>query len=202
MNVKAYDDSEESLPYPVIVTVNPVNDAPYVTSDPDLSAYVGALYAYLFTCEDVDGDELVLSVLAKPEWLNFSASTGLLSGVPAAGDVGEHQVLLQVSDGTVTIDKLFTVTVSVSTGVTDIQKGHFVMYPVPANDVLHIQFNQISEETMVEILTASGTVVASRSLPANTDKAELDVSSLGSGVYFCHIRNSTMNQIERFTVVK
>ena len=88
------------------------------------------------------------------------------------------------------------------TGVTDIQKGHFAMYPVPANDVLHIQFNQLSEETQVEILTASGTVVVSKSFPANTENAELNVSDLGSGVYLCRVKNSSMNKIERFTIVK
>jgi hypothetical protein len=202
VNVKAYDNSEESLPYPVIVTVNPVNDFPVVTTEPDLSATAGVLYAYVLTAEDADQDELYFSVLAKPDWLNFTASTGLLAGVPGEGDVGEHQVLLQVSDGTVTIDKLFTIAVSFETGVTDIPKGHFVMYPIPANDVLHIQFNQLSEETQVEILTASGMVVASKSFPANIDNAELNVSHLGSGVYLCHVKNSSMNKIERFTIVK
>jgi large repetitive protein len=202
VNVKAYDNSEESLPYPVIVTVNPVNDAPFVTSNPDLHGTVGLLYAYIFAAEDADQDEMILSVVAKPEWLDFSASTGLLSGVPGAGDIGEHQVLLQVSDGIVTIDHLFTITVSMETGVTEIQKGHFVMYPVPANDVLHIQFNQLSEETQVEILTTSGTVVTSKSFPANTDNAELTVSNLGSGVYLCRVINSSMNRIERFTIVR
>ena len=109
---------------------------------------------------------------------------------------------MQVSDGIVTIDKLFTITVTLETGVTDIQKGHFVLYPVPANDVLHIRFNQLSEETQVEILTASGTIVASKSFPANTDNAELNVSNLGSGVYLCRVKNSSMNRIERFTIVK
>jgi hypothetical protein len=202
VNVMAYDNSQESLPYPVIVTVNPINDPPVVISNPDLSATVGVLYAYVLMAEDVDMDELFLSVLAKPEWLNFSASTGLLAGVPGAGDIGEHQVLLQVSDGIVTIDKLFTITVSETTGVTDIQKGHFVMYPVPANDLLHIQFNQLAEETQVEIMTTSGTVVVSKSFPANTDNAELNVSNLGSGVYLCRVKNSSMNRIERFTIVK
>ncbi len=65
VNVKAYDNSNESLPYPVIVTVNPINDPPYVTTNPDLSATVGVLYAYVLTAEDVDQDELILSVTCQ-----------------------------------------------------------------------------------------------------------------------------------------
>ena len=60
VNVMAYDNSEESLPYPVIVTVNPVNDPPVVTTEPDLSVTVDVLYAYVLTAEDVDQDELIL----------------------------------------------------------------------------------------------------------------------------------------------
>jgi hypothetical protein len=45
-------------------------------------------------------------------------------------------------------------------------------------------------------------VVASKSFPANIDNAELNVSHLGSGVYLCHVKNSSMNKIERFTIVK
>jgi len=202
VNVKAYDPSLESLPYPVIVTVNPVNDPPVIVTNPELQGSVGILYAYVLEVEDADGDELILSPITIPEWLDFTASTGLLAGVPGAEDIGEHLVLLQVSDGSVTVDKLFTIVVSPATGITDIQKGHFVMYPVPANDVLHIQFNQLSEETQVEILTAAGTVVLSKSFPANTDVAELNVSELQSGVYLCRVKNSSMNQLERFTVVK
>lgn len=202
VNVVAYDNSEESLPYPVIVTVNAVNDPPVVTVDPDLSVGVGQLYAYVFTAVDVDEDDLAFSVLAKPEWLDFSSSTGLLAGVPGMEDVGDNLVLLQVTDGIVTVDKLFTITVNLESAVPHVQKGHFVLYPVPANDVLHIQFNRLSEETQVEILTVSGTVVASGLFPANTEKAEINVSNLGSGVYLCRIKNGSMNQIERFTIVK
>jgi hypothetical protein len=145
---------------------------------------------------------MTLSVLVKPEWLDFSASSGLLAGVPGLDDIGDHQVLLQVTDGKVTVDKLFTITVDFESAVTNIQKGHFAIYPVPANEILHIQFNQLSEDTQVEILTVSGTVVASGMFPAHTENAELNVSSLGSGVYLCRVKNSSMNQIERFTIVK
>jgi hypothetical protein len=167
-----------------------------------LSVWVGELYAYVFTVVDVDEDEVTLSVVSKPEWLDFSASSGLLAGVPGLEDIGDHQVLLQATDGIVTVDKLFTITVDFESAVTNIQKGHFALYPVPANDVLHIQFNQLSEDTQVEILTVSGTIMASGIFPTGTENAELNVSSLGSGVYLCRVRNSSMNQIERLTIVK
>ncbi len=55
----------------------------------------------------------------KPAWLTLvdaGNGTATLSGTPANADVGPHAVTLAVSDGTVTVEQSFTVTV---TGVND-----------------------------------------------------------------------------------
>ena len=94
------------------VTITPVNDPPVVTSTPPTTASAGLLYTYTMTATDVDaGNVLTYSGTTIPGWLTFNAGTHVLSGTPALSDVGTHNVLLSVSDGTASVDQSFTITV-------------------------------------------------------------------------------------------
>ena len=71
-----------------------------------------AAYSYTFTVNDVDvGDTLTLSAPTLPAWLSFDTGTGILSGTPTNAEVGTHNVVLRVNDGTVDVDQSFTITV-------------------------------------------------------------------------------------------
>jgi hypothetical protein len=75
-----------------------------------------ATYAYQFTpsASDPDGDALTFSIRNKPAWASFSASTGQLSGVPAATNAGAFPgITISVSDGkTSTALASFSITVT------------------------------------------------------------------------------------------
>lgn len=95
------------------ISVANVNDDPVITSTPDTEVDEDEAYSYTFVATDVDvSDVLTLSAPVKPDWLSFNASTGELSGTPTGNDVGDHDVTLRVSDGTVDIDQDFTIAVS------------------------------------------------------------------------------------------
>ncbi len=80
-------------------TVNPVNDAPQITSTPDTIAIQDQLYQYQVQAEDPDSNEtLTYSLLAAPAFLSIDAQTGLISGTPTNSDVGTHLVSVQVKD--------------------------------------------------------------------------------------------------------
>lgn len=89
---------------PNIATVSiTVNAVPVFTSDPinKPSAIRGQPYAgqtLAGEATDSDGDPLTYSKVSGPAWLNI-ASNGDLSGTPGAGDVGQNQWTVQVSDG-------------------------------------------------------------------------------------------------------
>jgi hypothetical protein len=58
------------------------------------------LPAFSITVTDAAGKSLTFSISNKPAWATFSASTGLLSGTPAAGAVGSYaNIVISVSDG-------------------------------------------------------------------------------------------------------
>jgi hypothetical protein len=91
------------------------NAAPAFTSTPVEDATAGTTYTYEVAASDADvGDTLDFSGPALPGWLMLSDNgdgTATLTGTPAAGDVGDHDISLEVFDGTVTAEQVFTITV-------------------------------------------------------------------------------------------
>jgi hypothetical protein len=99
----------------VITVTGAANQAPAISSEPVLTATEGQAYAYNITATDPDGDDLSITAELKPEWLVFldnGDGTASLSGTPGPADVGPHNVVLQVDDGTNTMNQSFTINVS------------------------------------------------------------------------------------------
>ncbi|MCR9310828.1 Ig-like domain-containing protein [Vibrio diabolicus] len=96
------------------ITVNNVNDAPVISGSP--ATQVNEDSAYLFTPQvsDVDSQAFTFSIVNKPSWASFDASTGTLSGTPDNGDVGKYQgIVISVSDGlTTTMLNRFSIVVN------------------------------------------------------------------------------------------
>ena len=84
------------------LTVLNVNDAPTFLSNPIAGGTVKALASFAGTLSgtaaDIDvGDSLTFSKISGPAWLNV-ASTGAMSGSPAAGNVGTNVFVVRVTD--------------------------------------------------------------------------------------------------------
>jgi len=78
----------------------PVNSAPVISGSPATAVNVGDAYSFSPAASDADGDRLVFSIENQPTWASFSTDTGVLSGQPAAGDVGVYSGIgISVSDG-------------------------------------------------------------------------------------------------------
>ncbi len=90
------------------------NKAPTITGTPGTTANVGTAYNFTPTATDADGDTLTYSIVNKPTWATFTASTGKLSGTPAAGDAGTTSgIVISVSDGKTTASlAAFSITVT------------------------------------------------------------------------------------------
>ncbi len=94
-----------------------VNSPPSFTSTAVVDATEGEVYSYAITASDADGDPLTITATPAttlPAWLTLvdnGDGTATLSGTPAAGDVGNHDVSLEVSDGTDSATQEFTIAV-------------------------------------------------------------------------------------------
>lgn len=76
------------------------NRAPTISGAPMAAVQVGQSYAFQPLASDADGDKLTYSIANKPAWASFSTSSGMLSGTPAAANVGTYSnVVISVTDG-------------------------------------------------------------------------------------------------------
>ncbi len=96
----------------VKILENASQSAPVITSIPGTSISTDMTYSYEFVATDADGDTLTMTASAIPTWLSFDSTSGVLSGTPAAADIGSHSVSLAVSDGTVTTRQTFFISVT------------------------------------------------------------------------------------------
>jgi len=77
----------------------PDNQAPIITSDPREIAVEGLGYMYDVEAIDPDGDSLTFSLLIGPAGMTIKGDTGLVEWVPKKSDIGQHNVVVSVSDG-------------------------------------------------------------------------------------------------------
>jgi hypothetical protein len=93
----------------------PANRAPTISGTPGTTVLVGSPYSFQPSANDPDGDALTYTIQNRPQWLTFSQSSGLVTGTPAAGDVGTTgTIVISVSDGTASASLSFTIAVQQS----------------------------------------------------------------------------------------
>ena len=93
-----------------------VSVPPLFTSTPVAGVDEDAVYTYNITAMDPNlGDILAISATTKPAWLSFTdngSGSATLTGTPTNAEVGSHDIVLQVSDGTLTTDQSFSILVT------------------------------------------------------------------------------------------
>lgn len=89
------------LPSFAIQVRGPANQAPRISGTPTTSVQAGQQYSFQPVGSDPDGDTLTYSITNRPSWATFTASTGRLSGTPAAAGTFSN-IVVRVSDGRAT----------------------------------------------------------------------------------------------------
>ena len=81
------------------VTVEPVNDAPSITSGPVETTRVWASYTYDVEAKDPDaGDSLLYSLDGGPEGMTIDEETGLIEWMPTSAQAGTYDITVKVVD--------------------------------------------------------------------------------------------------------
>jgi hypothetical protein len=103
-------DGSDSVEQEFTITITPVNDAPFFTSNPVTTATEDVLYTYTPVVNDVDSTSLTIADPVLPTWLTFE--NGVLSGTPSLNDDRVTNIELTVSDGELSTKQLFTITLN------------------------------------------------------------------------------------------
>ncbi len=98
------------------ITVNQVNDAPEITSEPIITATEDVEYVYDVEAEDVDlpGDVLTFSLITKPDNMTIDPTTGVIRWTPLEGELsgGVHVRVVDNGNPQLQDDQFFTITVT------------------------------------------------------------------------------------------
>ena len=105
--IRITDNTSRSVDHQWTMRVHNTNDSPVVTTPPNATLDDGQSYSYTISASDVDSS-LSYSLVSNPSWLGISGN--VISGT--ANSPGTSTVTIRVSDGTVNVDKSFTITVN------------------------------------------------------------------------------------------
>ncbi len=90
-------------------TINAVNDAPIIESQPELTAIETVAYSYLIVATDVENEPLQITTPTLPAWLQQVGNE--LTGTPQLADIGDHPVVIHVDDGNEISEQTFVMNV-------------------------------------------------------------------------------------------
>ncbi len=81
------------------INVGVGNSPPVVVSAPSTHAMVNDTYAYHVRVFDADNDSIRFALETFPDGMTMDTTTGLIQWMPAANQIGSHEVVIQVDDG-------------------------------------------------------------------------------------------------------
>lgn len=100
ITIAVYDGTGTATLAPFTIKVMSV-PPPTISGAPATTAVVGKVYAFTPTTTNPSGGTMSFIIANQPVWASFNATTGQLSGTPAASDVGTAaNIIITVSDGT------------------------------------------------------------------------------------------------------
>ena len=114
---RTYDSTNKVLGFSVphfstyFTQTNTTNGAPIITSAPVITATENAKYTYDVEATDPDGNALIFSLITKPSGMSISSSTGVISWTPTTAQSGLNNVMVSVSDGSLTAEQSFNIIV-------------------------------------------------------------------------------------------
>lgn len=107
--VEVHDTDDGWVRDSFAVVFEPLNDVPYFTSTPPLTADENSNFCYEIEGADIDGDALEITLLEGPK--NMTIDEDELKWATGDFDVGVHNVSLKLSDGENSSYQNFTVTI-------------------------------------------------------------------------------------------
>jgi hypothetical protein len=158
--------------------------APIISSQPVTEATQDIAYNYQFTFRAMQGESVTMSAPVLPSWLSFNANTGVLSGTPTNSNVGDHDVTLRITSGTITIDQTFTIAVAnvndppviSTTPPTTGNVSELYTYIIAATDVDANTTLTFSAPVLPSWLTFDPSSKLLAGVPAQADKGANDVT--------------------------
>ena len=196
-----------------MVTVTPVNDAPFlvhaiadqtVNADHVLKVPVSYVLGEMF--DDIDDEMLTVEVVAEgtdslPTWAMMTGDTLVFE--PLIADTGCVNIVVIATDaGGLSVSDTFEICADgfpVSIGELGINKFEVQMYPNPTRGKVNMEFSSGIYNVELSVMDITGKVVLQRKYSAS-ENITFDMSGKVSGMYFVKM-NIDGNQIVKKLIV-
>ncbi len=207
VEVTGTDGAGASVSDVFAIEVANVNDAPDIIGSIEAqTAIEGENFSFEIKKDELfaDVDSPGISIELKqsdftdlPNWLSFDSETGILSGTPSEGDVGELEIRVIASDGeTVTsISFLLTIQAGEKLGLS---QESIVVYPNPTDSYVQFDWEDQSEK-LIRIYDYQGKI--SKEFRVSTER-RIDVSTLPDGNYVLSIERERVKVASFKLVIK
>ena len=131
------------------ISVSASNDPPIFTSIPTTVVYEDSLYSYEMVAQDADNDNssLIFAGRKLPSFITYDGKNKL-SGRPKNDDVGEHEVIISVTDGVNIIDQSFVVNVKNTNDSPVLSDIEDVTIPEDSSIVMTLSANDMDGDTL------------------------------------------------------
>lgn len=169
----------------VPVTVNSVNDKPRFITYPIKEVLEGYTYKYVVKAFDIDTDHVLTFSVVKPDWLTFTThvDSATLSGTPTSTEVGEHNIIITVSDGTVSLIQEFKLVVFALGNSPEVLTNEFQEATEGEPYVQSLTFVDLDSETLTvklingpEWITITGATDGVISVPFASNEAVIEMA--------------------------
>ncbi|MEQ9423253.1 MAG: tandem-95 repeat protein [Cyclobacteriaceae bacterium] len=192
VGVIVIDGETRSDLYSLIVTVEPVNDAPEIIAGKDIQAEQDARITLIvqdYEIEDPDNGIEDMTLLLT-EGSNYTIEGTTIS--PDSEFVGELSVPIRVSDGELTSEPYGQIIiVETVTAIVDNLSELLEIYPNPSKGILNIVFKSGVSEATVKLLTVDGRLLTSIIVSESVDisqTVQIDLSEYPSGAYLLQLQ--------------
>jgi hypothetical protein len=195
------------------LTVNPVNDAPFlVTPVADqtvhasyvlkipLSSVLGVMF------DDIDDDELTISAVAEgttslPAWATYANDTLLFQ--PTIADTSCVNIVVTATDASgATASDTFEICVDgYPVNIGDIEANRFGvrMYPNPTNGLVNLELSSGTYNMELSVMDIAGRTVLRKSYTAS-ERISFDMSGKSAGMYFVKMDIEGKQFVEKLIV--
>lgn len=141
--------------------------APIISGTPPTKINAGNAYSFTPSASDADGDALTFSIVNKPVWAKFNATTGQLSGTPTSAQIQNYTgIRIQVTDKKTKVVALPTFSIAVvnvapmisGTPLTKVEVGQLYSFTPVASDENHdaLTFSIVNKPTWAVFDTKTG----------------------------------------------
>jgi len=89
-------------------------------------------------------------------------------------------------------------------GISEIDNlSSLQVYPNPATDYITVEYNDLSDNSKIEVLDMIGRVIKTQAIASGTTKTEVDTRNLSNGLYFLRLESGGMMRGEtKFNIVR